>query len=411
MRRELLLPIGMMLVCAACGGVGGDPWYDGDLAGALEEAAASDRIVLVGFTTEWCVWCRRLETDTLADPSVRAALAGFVPVKVDAEREGAELARRLGVDSYPTIVFLDRQGEEVERILGFLPPDRFRAELEQVRAGNTFFSCLKRLSDDPGDLEAMRRTVEGLLERSDIEGAIARLESFEAASGEAGEACDQLMFRARAELQTLTYERAAKLYREGWPRRPALPDLPSLEGLREVVAGLDGVPRAEQGAALRAARLADARRLLESAELDRLGAQALLEAGRFAVANGLYDAAAAAYSRWYRQAADGATVDELNQVAWDLYLTRREPGLAVAVARAAAAEADDPDVTDTLARLLYVSGDEVAALALAERAVAAARSADDRRLFDGVRQRIAAGAPLDDRPPFDVWPGPPGEAS
>lgn len=409
MFRKLLLPAGVVLLAVSCGAPDDGPWFDGDVPEALAEAAVSDRLVMVGFTTSWCVWCRRLETDTLADPAVRESLRAFVPVKVDAEREGAELARKLRVDSYPTLVFLDTQGNEVDRILGYLPPDRFRTELERVRAGNTFVAGLKKLSVKPGDVEAMRRTVEGLLDRSDIEGAIARLECFRPEQTEARELCDQLMFRARAELQTLVYDRTGKLYRENWPRIPAAPDLPSLEGLRQVVAGLGGMSRSQQGLALREARLEDARRLLGEADLDRLGTDALLEAGRFAMANGLYEAAASVYTRWYDEAAASASVDELNQVAWDLYLTGRSPELAIAVARQAVSRSEDPDIVDTLARLLYVNGQQQQALELAAHAVGEARSVGDRRLFVEVKKRIASGAPLEDRPPFDLWPGLPDE--
>ncbi|MGC8915840.1 MAG: thioredoxin family protein [Thermoanaerobaculum sp.] len=102
---------------------------------ALAKASAEGKLVMVDFYTDWCRWCRRLDETTLADPQVGATLReGFVAVRLNAEAEGKEEADRFGVDSYPTLVFLDSRGQEVYRISGYLEPRDFLAELSNVRA-------------------------------------------------------------------------------------------------------------------------------------------------------------------------------------------------------------------------------------------------------------------------------------
>ena len=97
---------------------------------ALEAARAEQKLVLVDFFTTWCPPCRKLDRETWPDPRVASWLGErTVALKVDAEKEAA-LARRYRVEVYPTIVIARADGSEIDRILGFLPPEQFVAEAE-----------------------------------------------------------------------------------------------------------------------------------------------------------------------------------------------------------------------------------------------------------------------------------------
>jgi thiol:disulfide interchange protein len=88
--------------------------------------------VLVDFTTEWCGWCRKLETEVYPDPAVSRQMARVVYLRVDAEREGAALAQRYGVDGFPTLIFLAPSGEVAGRVLGYLPAPAFAARARSI---------------------------------------------------------------------------------------------------------------------------------------------------------------------------------------------------------------------------------------------------------------------------------------
>ena len=104
----------------------GDDWNVG-----LARAAAENRPMVVVFTAEWCLWCRRLESATFTDRAVRTALAGAVLVDLDVDRSsGRERAGSLRVDGPPTTVVLSPAGVERGRILGYLPPAEYLARLE-----------------------------------------------------------------------------------------------------------------------------------------------------------------------------------------------------------------------------------------------------------------------------------------
>ena len=72
---------------------------------AAQEAVEKSRPLFLDFGTENCHWCKQLELRTFADPEVRALLnERFIPLKIDAQRN-AELAEKLNIKNYPTMVF------------------------------------------------------------------------------------------------------------------------------------------------------------------------------------------------------------------------------------------------------------------------------------------------------------------
>jgi thioredoxin-related protein len=134
------------------------PWIDGDFSEAL--AQAGDKLVLVDFETDWCVWCKRLDEDTYPDSGVIAfARENLVSVKVDAEKgEGIDLARRYNITGYPTLVLMNRDGKEVDRILGYRPPRMFLAELERIhRNEGTIPDLEAQYRSDPANEEITTR--------------------------------------------------------------------------------------------------------------------------------------------------------------------------------------------------------------------------------------------------------------
>lgn len=101
---------------------------------ALREAKATRRPLMVDFYTDWCGWCKKLDAETYTDARVVAQARSFVSVKVNAEREGAQLARQYRVSSYPNIVFMNENGLVIDRFAGYLPGEGFAAAMGNVRA-------------------------------------------------------------------------------------------------------------------------------------------------------------------------------------------------------------------------------------------------------------------------------------
>ena len=336
MRRGLVLSmIGMAVTFAACQQGASKIWFNGDLKAAQAEAGRRDTVVMIEFYAEWCNWCRRLEADTFTAPAIRRELEQIVSLRRDAEKDGADLAARFGVDSYPTMIFLDPTGSEMDRIIGYLPPEPFLERVKRIRTGDTFLACLRQLEEDPGDIDAIERSVGGLLERSDPEGAISRIEAFhQATEGNELALCRKLMFTARSELHSRVYQRAAKLYRSGWTRAFDVPDTTGPSNLNALLtAGLTELSVDDQADRLRQARFDDAADLLEIPDLEEGTREDVLSVADFAFRNGHYDFAADLYVRWFAVEGESADPEILNDVAWRLYLSTRELAQAIDIAQ------------------------------------------------------------------------------
>ena len=382
-----------------------DPWFDSGFESALAEAGERGTLVMVDFKTDWCTWCKRLDRDTFSDPAVVAELGELVALQLDAEKEGVDAAERYGVRSYPTILFLDSAGHEVDRILGYLPPDAFLTEVQRIRAGDTFNACLARLNEDPANLEALERAVEGLLERSDAIAAIVRVEAFHDAHPEDGNGhdhCRSLMFTARSTMNEGLYRSAARLFRRDWPEVPEVPDSLGIAHLHALLSDIKEIQDDRQ--ALRSARFEDAGALLEVIDPEDLDTVQVLGVAGFAFRAGHYDLATDLYRRWFDLRQVGEGVESLNQVGWNLYLMGRETKAALAMAQEAYDVDREAGIGDTLARLLYAEGKVDQAIEIETRAAADSdgRSAEE---FAAAVEIMQSGGDLEDRPSFEDFPG------
>lgn len=396
----------LLAILGGCAAGGGVPWFDGDLDAAVDRANERDTLVFVEFYTDWCSWCRRLESEVLTDRQVRSQLEQLVAVRLDAEGDGRDEAREFNIESYPTMIFLGPDGEELERIVGYLPPDKLHDEIARITSGDTFFACLQALKKDPANSDAVRRAVEGLLERSDPEGAIAKIRLFHSAEGHDHAVCQRLMFQAGRDLHYRVYLRAAKLYREGWPATLDVPSIPGCEHLRQLLDdGLVSLDPTEQAERLRDARYADAEGLLGLVSLDDAPAEDLFELAAFAFRGGHYRLAADLYGRWFASPELTHDPETLNRAAWQLYLARESLDTGVAMAREAYEANPSADIADTLARLLYVSGATQQAIELQQLAAERATGPRAEQFLDVVGD-MQRGEDMTDEPAFETFPGP-----
>jgi tetratricopeptide (TPR) repeat protein len=130
---------GSILILALAGiappGVAGPPaaitWRT-DYNTARKEAQDKGLPLLVVVGTDNCFYCRKLEANTFTDPNVAAIIAGgFVPLKVDANREPA-LAKALKVQVYPTMVLAAPDGKIHAFIEGYVEGDRLADHLKRT---------------------------------------------------------------------------------------------------------------------------------------------------------------------------------------------------------------------------------------------------------------------------------------
>lgn len=129
-----------------------------DTQSALERAQASKRNVLAFLYTDWCGYCRQMDSNTFADPTVIQEMGDqYVWLRLNAETdpEGARLQREHGITGYPALLILEPDGSEIDRIPGYVPPDRFPGSVrERVEAPDSLAGLRARVREDPADVTA-----------------------------------------------------------------------------------------------------------------------------------------------------------------------------------------------------------------------------------------------------------------
>lgn len=87
----------------------------------LERAEAEDKIIFVDAYTTWCGPCKMMSAQVFPEKAVGDLYnEHFINVKIDMEKgEGLRLASQYRVEAYPSLLFVDGQGEIVHRAVGF----------------------------------------------------------------------------------------------------------------------------------------------------------------------------------------------------------------------------------------------------------------------------------------------------
>jgi thioredoxin-related protein len=111
----------------------------------MARAAKEKKHVVIDFYTSWCRWCAVMDKETFQNRDVRKYLAeNFVTIRVDAENRTEKLkyqneeytpitlARRFGVRGFPSLAYLDTEGELVTVMPGFMPAETFLPLLQYM---------------------------------------------------------------------------------------------------------------------------------------------------------------------------------------------------------------------------------------------------------------------------------------
>ncbi|MCY3774402.1 MAG: thioredoxin fold domain-containing protein [Candidatus Aminicenantes bacterium] len=154
------------------------PWIQ-SYQQALKQAQQEGKLVLAYLYTDWCGYCKKMEAETFTDQTVIDEMSdSYVWLKLNAEtdREGRQLQERFNITGYPGLLLLDGDGQEMERISGFVPAEAFRQRVAAAAGGpDSFVSLLRTASREPDSIDVQYRLAEEYIERGDFSAAIERL--------------------------------------------------------------------------------------------------------------------------------------------------------------------------------------------------------------------------------------------
>ncbi len=112
----------------------GIDFVDISFSEALKSAKVSNKLVFLDAYATWCGPCKWMDANTFKDESVGAYFnENFINLKMDMEKgEGPQIARRYKVTAYPTMFFINGEGEVIHKVLGAKPAKDFLKEAKKA---------------------------------------------------------------------------------------------------------------------------------------------------------------------------------------------------------------------------------------------------------------------------------------
>ena len=132
-----------------------------DYEQALKHAQSENQLLIAYLFTDWCGYCRKMEKNTFSDADVIATMGQeytWLRLNAETDPDGVRLKERFGISGYPAVLVLDSLGSEMDRIEGYMPPDRFKSAIE----------LLQEAESQPESHEARYELGERYLERQDF---------------------------------------------------------------------------------------------------------------------------------------------------------------------------------------------------------------------------------------------------
>ena len=137
------------------------PYYN-SLQEAKEVVGTSDKPILIDFYTDWCTWCATIDTVLLIDSAAIEFFSNeMVLVKINVQKDtvvtakndtvfAKALAEEYHISGYPTIVMIDKDGVEIDRLVGYVPPAQFIKTFRDYGKGiGTLTDLLSKVEIEP----------------------------------------------------------------------------------------------------------------------------------------------------------------------------------------------------------------------------------------------------------------------
>lgn len=132
MRYIIAIAVCALFLLAPAKGALAINWQE-DFDKAMAEAKSTGKPVMVDFYTQWCTWCKKLDSDVYTDREVGCLAEQFVCAKIDADKN-RPLVVKYTIRGYPTILFLNPDGQTSKLVSGYLPAGQFAGAMKYALA-------------------------------------------------------------------------------------------------------------------------------------------------------------------------------------------------------------------------------------------------------------------------------------
>jgi tetratricopeptide (TPR) repeat protein len=154
--------------------------WERDYGKALQRARAEKKLIIADMFTDWCELCKRMDAETFAEPVLVQKMASryvWLKLNTETEEDGVRLQKEFAILTYPTVLVLDNEGEEVDRVDRFLAAGAFRQAVESSPARPDSFLNLRRaVQAQPNSVAARYALADKLLSQNNYAKAAPQFE-------------------------------------------------------------------------------------------------------------------------------------------------------------------------------------------------------------------------------------------
>ena len=109
----------------------GDIIWGESFSKGIELAKSKNTPVVVDMYTDWCAYCKDLEFKIFPEPEVSKLLENFTTLRINGD-ENPDIAKIFNISGYPTVLFLDKNGAYLDRIVGLPSSQMMVKKLKEV---------------------------------------------------------------------------------------------------------------------------------------------------------------------------------------------------------------------------------------------------------------------------------------
>jgi len=145
--------LSLVLLCLSVTGLAqvnqstGIHFFKGSWKALMDEAAKQNKLIFVDVYTDWCAPCKTMDQEVFPSQEVGKEYNNlFVSYKLNAEKgEGIVLSKHYAVRAYPTYLFLDKNGNLIDRSGDYMQASEFIAVGKKAAASKNESGSLAEL--------------------------------------------------------------------------------------------------------------------------------------------------------------------------------------------------------------------------------------------------------------------------
>lgn len=157
----------LLIICLISGSIAsqGIDFFHGSWEEALQKAYEEEKVIFVDAYTTWCGPCKTMAKFTFTDEEVGNFFNDqFINIKMDMEKEeGLSWRRKYPVSAYPTLYFIDPEGEVVlKSVGGKKPADLLTLGAKASKGNDTSKKYAEKYADGDRSYDLMYKYVKAL---------------------------------------------------------------------------------------------------------------------------------------------------------------------------------------------------------------------------------------------------------